>query len=115
LLAVTKGLEIGVDLERIDPAVDHEKMAAQFFSPGEKELLAKFSKARRRRAFYRIWTRKEASLKCLGYGFSAPKEAVAELSKRPLCLSTFPLTKDYIGSLAAQGDVESLRRWQFAC
>lgn len=115
LLAVTKGLEIGLDLEEIDPAADYEKMAAQFFSPGEKELLARFSKARRRRAFYRIWTKKEASLKCLGHGFTAPKEAVDELSERPLWLSTFPLTKNYIGSLAVEADIELLRKWQFAC
>lgn len=115
LLAVTKGLETGVDLERVDPAAGYEKMAAQFFSPAEKELLTKFSKARRRRGFYRIWTKKEASLKCLGSGFSTPKEAVDELSKVPLWLSTFPLTKNYIGSLAVEGDVEFLRKWQFTC
>jgi len=112
LIAVTKGMETGVDLEWIDPVVDYEKIASQFFSPSEKELLMSFPLARRRRAFYRIWTKKEAALKCLGQGFNSPKEAEEELSKRFLWYTTFPVEKGYIGSLAVEGDVDLLRKWE---
>ena len=112
LLAVTDGLKTGVDLERIDKAIDYEKIAARFFSPAERTLLAKFPEPRRRRGFYRLWTKKEASLKCLGSGFTLPEEAEDALSKRPLWCITFPLAKGYVGSLAVEGDVDLLHKWE---
>ena len=114
LLALTKGLQVGVDLEWIDADADYEKIAAQFFSSAEKEVLLKFSEARRRRGFYRIWTKKEAALKCLGHGFTSPEEAEKELLKRSLWCTTFPVTKNFIGSLSVEGGVDLVCKWEWA-
>ena len=59
---------IGVDVEKIRPRrVD--RIAARFFSKREREFLtAQPDEIHRLRAFYQIWTRKEAYLKMTGRG-----------------------------------------------
>lgn len=54
--------EIGVDIECIRPFRDAADFAAQHYSPSERSL------ARAPTAFFRIWSRKEAFLKCTGLG-----------------------------------------------
>lgn len=70
LCAVAGHGEVGVDVETIDPALDYAKLAERFFSNAEKQWLRECRESRRRRCFYRIWTRKEAWLKGKGSGFS---------------------------------------------
>ncbi|MEW5825428.1 MAG: 4'-phosphopantetheinyl transferase superfamily protein [Candidatus Bipolaricaulota bacterium] len=68
LFAVSADVEVGVDLERIDPDVAVERLAARFFAPREAAALQALKPAARREAFFRIWTRKEAVLKACGGG-----------------------------------------------
>ena len=72
LLAVTRGREIGVDVERIRDDIDREPLAERFFSPVEVAALRSLPVALRREAFYRCWTRKEAFIKAIGKGLSLP-------------------------------------------
>lgn len=110
LVAVTLKGEVGVDLEPIDPKLDYERLAAQFFTVEEQRQLATFSAARRRRGFYRLWTRKEARLKGEGRGFSRPD---AEVAVGAWQLRSFPVARGYLGALAVAGDGVSVRRWDF--
>jgi 4'-phosphopantetheinyl transferase len=69
MMVAIADVEIGCDLERIDPAVDWRPLAESFFAPGEQRALAD------REAFFRCWSRKEAFVKALGQGLSYPLDA----------------------------------------
>jgi 4'-phosphopantetheinyl transferase len=72
LLAVTRGREIGVDVEHIRDDIDREPLAERFFSPVEVAALRSLAVELRREAFYRCWTRKEAFIKAVGKGLALP-------------------------------------------
>lgn len=68
LLAVTSGCDIGVDIERIRPLTDLERLADMVFSPVERTALAALPAGDKVGAFFSAWTRKEAYLKARGDG-----------------------------------------------
>ncbi len=70
LIAVAQGLCVGVDLEFIDPELAIDEMSSAFFSPREASMLRALPSERRREAFFKCWTRKEAYIKALGKGLS---------------------------------------------
>jgi 4'-phosphopantetheinyl transferase len=72
LYAVTRGRELGVDLEEIAGRHEEEGLAVRFFSPREVAALGSLPPERRREAFYACWTRKEAYVKAKGDGLSLP-------------------------------------------
>ena len=71
LLALARGLRVGVDLERIEDQPDIDAIAGAFFAKAERELLQQKAPAQRKDTFYRIWARKEAILKASGAGIAA--------------------------------------------
>jgi 4'-phosphopantetheinyl transferase len=70
LIAVSASAEVGVDIEHIRPIHNVSRLAERFFTTGEASALAALPEADRRAAFYRMWTRKEASLKATGQGIA---------------------------------------------
>lgn len=68
LLAVARGREVGVDVEYGATPRAWERIARRFFSASEQRALAAAPPERRRHAFLRIWTRREALGKALGEG-----------------------------------------------
>jgi 4'-phosphopantetheinyl transferase len=70
LIAVSHGCEVGVDLERLRPISEAERIVASFFTAAEQEAFAAIDEQARDVAFLRGWTRKEAVLKGLGMGIS---------------------------------------------
>src|SRR6195256_1894936 len=72
-LALAKGRDIGVDIERMtDRGVE---VAARALCAPELEYFRKLPEADQRAAFFTIWARKEAFLKALGEGLAiAPVE-----------------------------------------
>jgi 4'-phosphopantetheinyl transferase len=72
LLAVTRGRDVGVDLEHIRDDLNGEQLAERFFSPREVEILRSLAPELRREAFFHCWTRKEAYIKANGKGLSLP-------------------------------------------
>ncbi|MBK9712860.1 MAG: 4'-phosphopantetheinyl transferase superfamily protein [Kouleothrix sp.] len=70
LYAVTYERAIGVDIERVNPMVAYEQLAARFFSPTEYQKLCSLPPELRRVAFFTCWTRKEAYVKAHGIGLS---------------------------------------------
>jgi 4'-phosphopantetheinyl transferase len=70
LVAVTRGCEIGVDVEQIR-AVDHrEEISRRFFHDEEVRAILSTALDERSTAFLRCWTAKEAVLKAVGVGLS---------------------------------------------
>jgi 4'-phosphopantetheinyl transferase len=70
--AIARGIELGVDVEHVHDLPDAELIASQFFSKEECCDLVTLHPNDRREAFFNCWTRKEAYLKALGIGLSAP-------------------------------------------
>lgn len=68
LIAVTGRKEVGVDVERVRADIAWQDVAHAFFSPAEVAAIERVAQARRRRAFFDCWVRKEAYLKGLGTG-----------------------------------------------
>jgi 4'-phosphopantetheinyl transferase len=62
---------VGVDVERTRTSFDMGRIERRFFSPREREILARLCGADRSLAWFRCWTRKEAYVKALGEGISA--------------------------------------------
>lgn len=79
LLAFTRGLDVGVDIEQIRD-LDYDTLALRFFSPAEQKELAALGSAgsaspEKCRRFFHCWTRKEAYIKATGAGLSLPLSA----------------------------------------
>ena len=71
LLGITRGADLGVDLERVREIPDRDDVAGRFFSPAEILEYRSLPAEARLLAFYLTWTRKEAWLKARGVGLSA--------------------------------------------
>lgn len=70
LLAVTRGLAIGVDLEAIRPDIETDALGKRFLSLAEQAELFALPAEQRVRGFFNAWTRKEAYLKGRGEGIT---------------------------------------------
>jgi len=77
LIAITSDCELGVDIEKIRPMPDLQSIAGRFFSGEETEALMSLRPDQREAAFFRCWTRKEAYIKAIGDGLSAPLDGFA--------------------------------------
>ena len=112
LLAISRDQPVGCDLEKIDPAVDYQKIAAQFFAAAEVDQLAAYPVWRQTRGFYRIWTAKEAGLKRVGSGFSALAGEIpidSEVRNRH-----FPVGKSSLAAISISTWIETVQRYQLA-
>lgn len=70
VLAFSGDFELGVDIERARDDIDHTAISERFFSPAECLALEREPVERRSRAFFEIWTRKEAFVKARGGGLT---------------------------------------------
>jgi|SRR5215472_6371383 len=70
LYAITRGREVGIDVEGVRADLVVAEIAAQFFSPRELAMLQTLPADEQRQAFFRCWTRKEAYIKARGDGLS---------------------------------------------
>jgi 4'-phosphopantetheinyl transferase len=72
VFAFTAHCEIGVDVEQIRPLPDMQNIADRFFCSEEAAELMSLTANQREHAFFRCWTRKEAYIKAISDGLSAP-------------------------------------------
>jgi 4'-phosphopantetheinyl transferase len=70
LIAVCRDRELGVDIERVRPMTDADRIVASFFSTAEHAVFGTIPDQAKALAFVRGWTRKEAVLKGLGVGLA---------------------------------------------
>ena len=71
LIAVSKGQEVGVDLERIRSDVEVAKLSERYFAPSEHATIMQLAQELRAARFFRYWVAKEAVLKAQGIGLRA--------------------------------------------
>lgn len=101
LVAVVRGVEVGVDVEAPRDLGDMLALARRFFSPAEAATLAALAPGDRPAAFLTAWTRKEAFVKATGRGITQPLSSfsVAFAPGEPARL------------VAQDGEPEAPRRW----
>ncbi|MBV9772452.1 MAG: 4'-phosphopantetheinyl transferase superfamily protein [Gemmatimonadetes bacterium] len=75
LYAVSRGRELGVDIEHVHPMDDGVDIAERFFSAAENVVFRALAVSEREEAFFNCWTRKEAYIKAVGEGLSFPLHA----------------------------------------
>ena len=75
LCVIGRGVPVGCDIERRDPAMACPAVAARLFAPAERDALAALPPEQWLDGFFNCWTRKEAYVKALGLGLSYPLDA----------------------------------------
>lgn len=74
--AVTRDADIGVDVEYVERRVEVMAVADHVFSLAEVAGLQSLSGEAQRERFFELWTLKEAYIKAIGKGLSAPLRAI---------------------------------------
>ena len=130
LFAITRNMEIGVDVERVQSDFEYEEIAKRFFSVNEVATLHTIPTEKRLEAFYNCWTRKEAYIKAHGKGLSLPLDSF-DVSLAPGDPPMLLITKDepqerslwtlldlkpglgYVGAVAVKGIGCRFRYWEW--
>lgn len=76
LYCISSQKDVGIDIEFTQKKVEFHLIIERFFSHNEKAFIQNITTNKRKEAFFKIWTRKEAILKALGKGISFPLEKV---------------------------------------
>ena len=76
-LAVTRGRELGIDVENIATRAVSLDVAERFFSPIEVAELACVAADRQQDRFFEYWTLKESYIKARGMGLSLPLDRLS--------------------------------------
>jgi 4'-phosphopantetheinyl transferase len=120
LIAVTRGREVGIDMERFRDIERARRVSARFFTPEEHESLSALEGDEMIRAFLAIWTRREAGTKARGAsvwrGLGSWKGS--RMARRPgvqaddsteFTTRMLDLGTDYVGAVVAAGNGWDIR------
>ncbi|MFT5351512.1 MAG: 4'-phosphopantetheinyl transferase [Planctomycetota bacterium] len=129
LIAISLDRQIGIDIEKVRPDIEHEKLAKRFFSEAEHKALMQCVVEKRLPAFFATWTRKEAFVKAVGKGIAfglSEFDVNIDPEQRPKMQATrwdandvnkwhmanIDTEKDYMATVVADGGDFQLRLWQ---
>ena len=84
--AVSRGADVGIDVEEIERRSDPLEIASRYFSVIETEDLKRCAPDDRFERFTEIWTLKEAYIKAIGKGLSLPLDEFAFRFEDPSAL-----------------------------
>lgn len=76
VIALTEGIELGVDVEELGRDTPTKRLARRFFTEREAHAVEAAEVADRNRVFFHCWTAKEAVLKATGSGLTVPVREV---------------------------------------
>lgn len=131
MLAVQWDRSLGVDIEAVRPLPNALPIARRRFAHGEAAALSALGQAELQSAFFSLWTRREAVVKCLGAGLS---HSVDSFSLAPVpsgsrervpvgtadggavlwVLSLPPPREGYVAAMATEGEPASVRSFIWA-
>lgn len=126
IYAITCDRPIGVDVEYIRTIKDAKHLAQRFFTPQEYEQISPLSSPDLEKAFFQLWTAKEAYLKATGEGIAGGLDQVEVCLTPPLKLINLPQNQsrvnwtissfmphpNYQGAVVVQGDCLNINYWQ---
>jgi phosphopantetheine--protein transferase-like protein len=90
VLAISRDLKVGVDIFSYENDFDSSLIVEECFSSAEREYLNRLSVSDQTIEFGRLWSRKEAVIKCLGLGLQIDLGEFEVLSDRVM-ISALPL------------------------
>ncbi len=102
LIAVRAGCPVGVDVERLRPLPDAARIARRWLTPAENAALARLSGSALQRAFFALWTHREAVIKALGENL--------EIGFRKLACALDP--DGSVRIVSWEGDEAITRQWR---
>ncbi len=108
LIAIARGREVGVDVERVQKDILFEQIAEHYFEPAEAWDLRIAPLHERAVRFFDLWTRKEACLKAEGTGLGS-RPRPEQFGVRNLCPRS-----GYSGAVASEGDDWRLACWEWS-
>ena len=102
------GFEIGVDVELVHPFSNLNGVASRLFSKEEYKVIYSLPELEKIKAFYRLWTRKEAAAKAIGsglYEMDQPGQAwfIRDVDPSP----------GYIGAIATEHEGFEMRFFRY--
>jgi 4'-phosphopantetheinyl transferase len=103
VVAVGEVSEIGVDVEQIHPMPDWQGIAKRSFHPAETKWVSAANTDLRAKAFFEVWTAKEAYIKASGFGLSHPLDSFAVVGANPqreYSITRLELPEGYVGAVA---------------
>jgi len=125
LVAVSRGREIGIDIEFVNADFAFDEVAVRFFTTSEVVALRALPNRLQRQAFYQCWTSKEAFLKAKGTGLSGELDVVEIIVDREeyvridahvpgWSLAEIDPGEGYVGALASEGEPPTMQlyRWR---
>ncbi len=126
VVAVSRGGELGVDIERVRLPNGVQTLMDHFFLASEAEAVLQAPEALRAEAFCRLWTRKEAAVKSFGgslaewirdldVGGQEVNISLRHPELPPLELQEFPVAPGYIGCLCTSFRPAAVTLHQFDC
>lgn len=129
LIAVSRGREIGIDVEYVDADFDCSSTAASVLLPEDLDRIKGMAGTEQANIFFSGWTRKEAFLKAMGDGLSSSdelQEAAITFGEdggvyryatgtgiRDWSMVTFDIEREFKAALVVEGDEYSIRLMRF--
>jgi 4'-phosphopantetheinyl transferase len=110
LIAITRGREVGVDVERVDETITFQHIAEHYFEPRELWDLRIAPPDERVTRFFEVWTRKEAALKATGEGVAALRRTMGG----NLDVRSLHPAHGYAGAVACAGPDWRLACWEWS-
>ncbi|KOR28553.1 hypothetical protein TI03_04475 [Achromatium sp. WMS1] len=110
LLAVYLNVEIGLDLEKIQPRSNIINIARRVFTPQINTELMKSSEDQQMAIFYYHWTRLEATVKANGSLLFANLNSLQEPS---MSICNFIPAMGFQGCIAARTPLPSSKNWRY--
>ncbi len=122
--AFTYHYPVGIDIEKIKTDYP-QAVAERFFNPSEIHALNTLPSTEKLRAFYRLWSRKEAFIKAIGKGIAHLSLSSFAVSAEPTVetlhyddqtwtLASLHISDDYETAVASSQTIKKLTYWIFS-
>ncbi len=126
LFAIAFNRRVGIDVEYIRP-IEVLSLAKRFFRESEYWVLSALQDQKQLRAFFQLWTAKEAYVKATGEGLAGLEAVEISLSELESAesleihntgcdwlLQSLDVGEDYCAAIAVEGKASQVNCWQFS-